>query len=299
VLVANPISELPYFWKSSSGLKIFDMVDGYLAEKDQKLKDLLRGLRGGRISPSAISFTDQIKKTCRSADCVVVGSPEQAELIFPYNRNVHVILDDHSEYGEIKRLKPDARYRPLTLFWEGLGITLKHLITIAPTLDKFLTDTNSRLLILTNLNYRKIGNKYIKVDSKKELSKHFRKSIERVSLISWSIESVRSAAREADLALLPINTADSFALYKPENKLLIYWRLGLPVLASPIPSYLRIANELDMEKAMVNGDWEEHLQLVSGTRYTREDGERIKEYLMKFHSQENLFRKWDSIFFKT
>jgi hypothetical protein len=54
-----------------------------------------------------------------------------------------------------------------------------------------------------------------------------------------------------------------------------------------------------MEKAMVNGDWEEHLQLVSGTRYTREDGERIKEYLMKFHSQENLFRKWDSIFFKT
>ena len=37
---------------------------------------------------------------------------------------------------------------------------------------------------------------------------------------------------EADIAVIPIDLSDPVAQAKPENKLMILWRLGMPVIAS-------------------------------------------------------------------
>ena len=138
---------------------IMDLVDGYLGEEPSFLKDfgrnLLRSLRG-RSNYSAITFSKALQDACRKADAVIVASPEQAEDVLPFNSNVHVILDDHSELDAARKniringIKgADLKY----IFWEGFGYTIKHFKFLAPDLDKFMHHSGYHLLILTKMSY--------------------------------------------------------------------------------------------------------------------------------------------------
>jgi glycosyltransferase involved in cell wall biosynthesis len=55
---------------------------------------------------------------------------------------------------------------------------------------------------------------------------------------------------------VPLDFRDKLAWNKSENKLLGLWILGIPVLASPTPSYSRVALEAGVKNCIVNdGDW--------------------------------------------
>jgi hypothetical protein len=50
------------------------------------------------------------------------------------------------------------------------------------------------------------------------------------------------------MAIIPIDLSDNFNAGKPENKLILLWKIGIPVITSATPAYVRAmqAENLDM-----------------------------------------------------
>ena len=70
------------------------------------------------------------------ADIVVCPTESAKEYISKFNSNVHIPFDFFEEDITIKKSEYTNDH-PLVLVWEGMGVTAKHLLTIAPVLEKF------------------------------------------------------------------------------------------------------------------------------------------------------------------
>lgn len=107
-------------------------------------------------------------------------------------------------------------------------------------------------------------------------------------------KKVREIASECDFGVIPILENDEFARLKPENKLLIYWRLGLQTLFSDTPSYVRLADEVGVpEYSVKSGKWAEKLKEISTPPHSlNENILNAQEYLLRFHSEEVILGQW-------
>jgi hypothetical protein len=133
-----------------------------------------------------------------------------------------------------------------------------------------------------------------KVESKNIIQKIFGPATQNIHIHPWSQEKVSEVAAKCDFGVIPILENDRFARLKPENKLLIYWRLGLQTLFSDTPSYVRLANDLGVpEYSVKSGGWAEKLDEISkAPRYLNENILKTQEYLLRFHSEEVILAQW-------
>ena len=281
--------------KNSRKPVILDLVDAYLGENPNWIRDFLRNIvrtLNGKASLSDITYTKGLKKACLASDAVIVATPEQRDFILPYNENVYVILDDHSELNLSNIDKPFEKEK--SIFWEGMGYTLKHFKVIAPDLDSYLFKNSYCLYLLTNETFARWGGYLGSVDSKKLIKKLFPKSFTQIRVIPWSIQNVLEYSNKSEFAIIPIDTDDNFANLKPENKLLGLWALGLPVLFSSTPAYKRVAHEAGLMDACINQEnWKQSLDghdLLINQNYMN----LAKKYLDNFHTQEVLIQKWEA-----
>jgi hypothetical protein len=180
------------------------------------------------------------------------------------------------------------------IFWEGLGFTIFHFEEVAKDLGKFLLETNSTLNLVTNETFSKYAGKFGKIESKILIQKIFGPAAKNVHIHPWSQEKVREIARKCDFGVIPILENDDFARLKPENKLLIYWRLGLQTLFSDTPSYVRLADEVGVPEYSVNsGKWAEKLEEISkAPSCLNPNMLNVHEYLLRFHSEEVILGQW-------
>lgn len=281
---------------------VLDLVDGYMGENPSFLRDFGRNiLRScqGKSNFLAITFTRAIRRACIEAAAVVVASPEQAKEIMPFNSNIYVILDDHSELDSAKYIrhenssdKQNSKY----IFWEGFGYTVKHFKFISKNLDEFMHKSGYKLLLLTNPKFARWGSNIGKIDTKTLISKWFPKSKDQVQVLPWTINNVINSAAKSDFALIPIDTEDRFANLKPENKLLSMWHLGLPTLFSNTLAYKRVAKEVGVTNLCIDKlDWEETFRnfdlSVLRNSYAKSD-----EYISFFHSRDFLVERWQILF---
>lgn len=286
------------------GPVVIDLVDGYLSNKVPLIEDVLRNLLRstiGKSSFSSLTFSNELRVAISRANAVVVSCPEQAENIRILNKDVHCILDDHSELIQDEKPIDPKNNRQFTILWEGLGHTLKHLIGIADILGEFLISRQARLIVVTNNSFKNYASKFGHVDVAALLRSKFRDSWERVELVEWSVVNLKEIALKSDVAIIPINTKDKFAMAKPENKLLSFWTLGVPVLCSPTPAYKRVLSTIGHEQYLVeDSGWmrslgtfhDSHLQeLAKTTRSLKE----TYSYLQKFHTKEILSYKWEAV----
>jgi len=298
VQVIQPLTDPFLIKKLDSDTKIvLDMVDGYLVDTPSILIDYARYfLRSSKIPAICLPmrFSKSLRRVCTLVDLVVVASDEQAELVRPFNQNVKVIRDSHDELGEPLPIKEISKNNNLNIFWEGLGFTLIHFEDIANDLGEFLISTNSTLHIVTNEVYPRFAAKFAKVKAIKVVRQIFGDAASRVIVHPWSEEKVKEIASECDFGIIPINDQNRFAQLKPENKLLIYWRLGLQTLFSNTPSYVRLANGVGVpEYSVKSGEWGEKLRLISNTPGgLSKNMLNLQEYLLRFHSEETILNKW-------
>jgi hypothetical protein len=285
------------FWISKAkGPVILDLVDGYLGEKPSWVKDFLRNIVrsiNGKSDFLDVTYTRSLKRACRRSDAIVVASPEQRECILPYNKNVYVILDDHSELNR-KNTKRTIDGNK-SIFWEGFGYTLKHFRAVSEDLDNYLVNNSYTLFLLTDKSFARWGGYLGKVDGSKLIKKWFPKSFNQIRLIPWSIDNVLEYSSRCEFAIIPIDTNDDFANHKPENKLLGLWVLGLPVLFSDTPAYKRVAKQAGLMDACISREqWHQalnnHLSLLN-----RSYMDSAKAYLERSHSKEILIEKWEHV----
>ena len=302
LLVLSASANLNYWIRRSKQPVILDLVDGYLGEHPGLFKNFGRNLIrsfNGQSNYSSITFTRALKKACAEADAVIVASPEQAEQVHPYNSKVYIILDDHSELDSARFMRKsngNSEDAKRYIFWEGFGYTIKHFKFVAPYLDKFMTESGYKLLILTNPIFARWGGYLGRVNAEKLIKKWFPLSSDQIEIIPWSVDEVIRRATISDFAIIPVETKDKFANLKSENKLISMWHLGLPTLFSNTQAYKRVSDEIGLsELCLDQTEWSGFLSDLDIDFLTKTLIETQK-YIEKIHTREMLVKKWQSVF---
>ncbi len=278
---------------------IFDLVDAYLA-KENLAKDWLRGvskIATGQLTGWPKPFTKFVENLCVGSSAVICSSPEQKEMILPYAKNVHVILDSHDELPLIAFTnKGKAENRQL--LWEGLPATIGGLAQIASALASANETLEVELNCVTNTDYFKFLGRYFRGDTLLLLKHKLGAGYQHSKIIPWSVENLVATAQKVSCAVIPIDLGSSLQNLKPENRLLIMWRLGLPCLTSPSPAYMRTSNGAGTDTICFTGeDWDKKLTWIFDNSDVAESiVNKGQSYLQEFHNTDLLLEKWDHVF---
>ncbi len=302
VIVASENSDFnsPYFVQNQVPI-IFDLVDAYLSPLNST-DDLARGLAKritGQLSGGIKPFSHHVRAFCINSNAVICSSSEQEEIIKRYNTNTHVILDSHEEIPfigpQIPRNFTSSKHR---ILWEGQPATIGGVKIISPVLSK-LSKTNSLSLdFVTDEKYFQYLNKYIERSTLDLLEKDLGQLRDLVKIIPWTPRNLVECAKTSTVAMIPIDLSVPIQRMKPENRLLIMWRLGLPSLTSPSPAYIRVAEKAGVS-AVCNTleEWFERFnRLLNDPEFAHNEIVAGQNYLRENHNQTVLLKKWDLAF---
>jgi len=280
---------------------IFDLVDSYLTPLNP-YDDFARGFAkklSGQISGHVKPFSHHVRNFCINSNAVVCSSIEQEEIIKRYNKNTHVILDSHEEIpfnppkpskirkGEVRRI-----------LWEGQPATIRGAKQISSVLYQ-LSMTNDLLLnFITDEKYYQILNRYVKRDTLQLLKKDLSQVENLINVIQWSPLKLDEFARQSDVAMIPIDLSSPMQRLKPENRLLIMWRLGLPCLTSPSPAYIRVATNAGVNATCLNlEEWSRNFKrILNDYDFSYHQITLGQNYIRENHSKLSILKKWDLAF---
>lgn len=278
------------------GKIVYDFIDSYLTIPYGDIKGCLRGTAKFLSRQHArlqFNYWETIRNMCRRSDAVVCATEMQLSQILPYCGNTHVVLDMHdSVVNEVKRdYKAGSLFK---LVWEGQPGNIPQLKMIREVLRDLDEKYEIELHLVTDLiGYRFLSNVW-EMSSTKAAQKIF----DRVIVHEWNKETCAKIISQCDLAVIPIDLLDPFVTGKPENKLLLLWRMGMPVVTSATPAYVRAMGEAGLSLACKDGaEWRnviEKLMLNEDAR--RVAGRKGMEFVSRTHGKKQLVERWDGVF---
>jgi hypothetical protein len=271
-------------------------VDSYLAIPSHDPKGLLRGIAKyatGQNRRLLLNYKRGLAAMCRRADAVVCSTESQREQILPLCPNVHLILDFHA--GVVRAAKADyAAGEVFHFVWEGQPGNLRHLLEIKGALQDLERTCSYRIHTITDLEYgRFLGGRWIRRSTLEEA----RRISPQIYLYAWHERTFSSIASSCDLALIPIPLDDPLAAGKPENRLLLFWRMGMPVLASATAAHVAAMYESGVSMACTTRQqWLEALQYYTSSEPARKQaGQRGMAFAAGRHSEEQTLALWDRL----
>lgn len=114
----------------------------------------------------------------------------------------------------------------------------------------------------------------------------------RIACVAWGPESVYEAMRTADIGIIPIEVdpvRDPTGEWKvkSENRLTLMMAMGLPVIATPIPSYEPVvAQGVNAFLARSVEDWWEYLEALRDPDLRRRVGQRARTSALEGYSMD-------------
>lgn len=302
VIVASENSDFnsPYFTQKSTPI-VFDLIDAYLAPLNP-YDDFARGFAkrlSGQISGAVKPFSHHVRYFCELSSAVICSSPEQEKLIEPYNINTHVILDSHDEIAFIDSSQPKIQNKDRQyVLWEGQPATIRGVQGIYPVLTALTKTNDLEFDFVTDERFFRFLNKYLQRSTLEILKKDLHMIADRVNIIPWSSSNLVESAQKSTVAMIPIDLTIPMQRLKPENRLLIMWRLGLPCLTSPSPAYVRVAHQAGVNAACINlNQWTENLKrILEDPDFAYSQTSAGQNYLRENHNRTILLNKWDLAF---
>jgi hypothetical protein len=230
---------------------VFELADSYLTQTGlvrRFLKGVARYALGvdSRFSPD---FLKTLIRACECADVVICSTDEQAAMIRRYTPKVVTSFDYFG--GDLGPPKEDYRRSgKLRLVWEGQSTTLSNIRILRDVLND-LRDRVELHVVTDPLVYRYFGR--FLPHASRDLLKGFKCD---VHFHPWDRTTFSTDITAADVAIIPIDGTNRFAMGKPENKLVMLWQLGMPVLASPTPAYTRTMGRAGIDMlCATSADW--------------------------------------------
>jgi len=281
----------------TGGAKIvYDLIDSYLAIPKFNIKGSLRGLAkhlSGQSRFLKLDHRNSIIEMCSRADAVVCSTQEQKADILKFCSNVHIILDAHMGVARKVKLNYSAS-RPFRLVWEGLPQNHVSLRALRPVLDRLSLQHSVEVNIVTDPFYNRYLGKYGKADTLREA----RQTFPGIRFHEWNESSCADIICACDLAVIPLDLRDPFAAGKPENKLLLFWRMAMPVVTSATPAYIRTMHSAGMNyTARDEVDWHTILSnLIVDASARAQAGLKGKLYVDSELSEASLLARWDMLF---
>ena len=281
----------------NTGAKVFyDNIDSYSSDK-KSFRSRFRGIAKylNRSSKYLILNNTRFLNSyfLPSVDAVVCASEEQARVARKFSKNVFCIPDHtHNENISIKKdyLSNDI----INIGWEGLGSNVYQLNTLKNVFKEFSKTHKFNLHVISDKTSYKYMNRYIKINNEKSI-----KSLcENVIFHEWNNDTYSSILASCDLAVIPINLNSRMASGKPENKLIHFWKMGMPVITANTKSYTRVMAECDVDLVCnMETDWIKKLRLLSDDYELRKAiGKKVYNYSNKYYGSKAVINMWDSMF---
>lgn len=278
---------------------ILDLVDGYLG-KEAYIRDWVRGagkVVSGNISGAPRPYREIVSEACSLAQAVVCETLEQKSTILPYCRNVHSILDFHEEFPFLPVNRKPTSQDMSNLMWEGLPFTAKGLVQLENSFKEVLKSRRLALEMVTDLKFPLILGKYFYRRTETLLGNIPEILGGGFNLTKWSLPAVVDAAKKSQLSILPLDPNANLNPLKAENRLLMMWRVGLPVLTSPSLAYKRVMAATNLDGICSSSDdWTEKiLQMLEMPELRIASVERGQQYIRDTHSETLLLERWDNL----
>jgi len=298
IVVVTPRADLRAWssYRPGRARVVFDMVDSYLAIARWDPKAILRGpakFLAGEARHPFHSYRRSIERMLQRADATTCATPEQAAAISPLCPNVHPILDFQSEV--VAQVKGDYRAgSPFHLVWEGLATNVRWFGEVGPALTEVDRRHPLVLHLITTLEYREFVQRYWRRQTSRIAARHF----ENVRLHQWSEDRVSVVATACDAAVIPLPLDHPFVSGKPENKLIGFWRMGLPTVTSSTPAYTRAMTEAGQDLACAtHDDWIDRLlRLIDDEEARRVAGQTGRALAEQRYGDDRLLEAWDGVF---
>lgn len=270
---------------------IFDFTDMLIT--DNTIKDFLRGIYYYIVRKNyylSLSYKKSIISMISASNVITCCSIEQRQMLSRYHKNVEVILDNFNDDIKITKSNYNIHKRgELHILWEGFSHgNIKIFHKLKEILSK-IDYKSVHLHIITDPMYCRIGGAYFCTPTYKIISSIFNNTAISTHLYDWNSSTFSNLAVICDFALIPIPN-DPVMQMKPENKLILLWTLGLPVLITPTPSYKRVLTEAKLNHYLCNDndDWGLAIKRISDNKTERiEYLKRVKDYLIKNNCNEN------------
>ena len=279
---------------------VFDLVDAYLSPLNP-WDDMARGLAkklSGQISGNVKPFSHHVRDFCVTSSAIICSSPEQEVVIEPFNSNTHVILDSHDEIPLIDpKLTRSAGSSGDIILWEGQPATIRGVQQISSILFQLSKNNNLHFDFVTDEKYFQLLGKYFKMDTSRLLKKDLGPIFDQLGITPWTPDNLVTSAKKSAISMIPIDLTVPMQKLKPENRLLIMWRLGLPCLTSTSPAYIRVASKAGVQAVCESPKvWLKNFSnLLSDPSFAYEEVLRGQNYLRENHNRESLLNKWDQV----
>ncbi|MBT5400149.1 hypothetical protein HOL24_06365 [bacterium] len=284
-------------WKDyPHGVVVYDLIDSYLSLPRNNIKALLRGFMKyilGKNEKLYFSYWHLIQKMCQRSDMVLCSTVEQKDEISPFCKNVPIILDFHDDV--VRDYKSDYCIgEKIKIVWEGLPSNLYQLKFIRKVLLTLSRKYNIELHVITDLSSTVLFGKYNLTSTESRVKKIFTNSV----VHKWSKESFSEIACQCDIAVIPIDTAFILNRNKPENKLLLFWRMGIPTITSSTPAYSRTMQGAGLDLACdSDNDWLKNIEKLIKYKQDREiSAIKGSAYADKEFGTKKILDEWDKAF---
>ena len=296
IVILSETSDITFWSRSKKDFKIiFNLNDSYLSEK-KNIKSKLRGL-GKYITRQnrflELDFSKSLQNMCVRADAVICSTDIQLNTIKKFSKNIHLMFDSH--FDEITYKKESYEiHKPFRLVWEGLPSNAYQLLSLSQAINNSNIKEKIELHIITDKYFYKFLNKYGKVNTRQ-----FLKALKIKTIFhEWSIENLQKVVLNCDLGVIPINNKDPMMVGKPENKLLLLWRMALPVLVSSTPAYQKVMIQANQDN-FINKE-SEWLRLIeefmSSNEKRKQTGISGYNFVQQNYSKKEFIKRWINVF---
>ena len=284
-------------WKSyANGKIIFDYNDDYLALKLNGIKSIGRGLAkfaSRRWSGLRLDYRMAYREIMKRADATVCCTEAQRAQAVPLCRNVHKILDLQADpnWSVKKDYTPGA---PFNLVWEGLPdfAGLQGLTGVIQNVQQRYSCALHLVTALTGFRYLE---NICRFSTKDVVANRF--PFKDVWLYEWNSILFTRIVTACDLGIIPINMNDPFWVGKPANKLLFFWRMGMPALVSATPAYNEMMTASGVDMACESeAEWLAKLDVYMNDESLRRGaGQRGLAFVNEHFSEEKQLAQWDRV----
>ena len=287
-------------YDKSKAVIVYELVDSYLATPVFSFYGLFRGVAkylSGKYKYCQLNQKKSIESMCRRADIVICSTEEQKNHIRRYCDDVRIILDLKSEYHNYRMTQqPELKNNELNIAWEGVPHNIKSFAVIRDALSILSKQYQINLHLITALKYKQYMNKYVTKHTINEVKKYI--DINNVYLYQWNELTVSHISSACDFAVIPINSNDTLDKGKPEDKLLIFWLMGLPAVVSETPAHLRAMKGAGVSMACsTTNDWVSTIKdIVDNKTKRNQSAEKGFAYASRVNSEEATMSLWDDLF---
>lgn len=295
LVVVTQNADLGLWSRYAKGRVIFDLPDSYFSVSRADPKGLLRGLAkfvGRKTRYLQLDYWKTLEDMCRRADAVACSTEAQRQDILPFCASVHPILDFHMMCeGQVK--EDYSRKEVFNLVWEGLPTSLHCFSEVREALRILGSRQRLALHLVTNLEHYRYMGLYGHRHSIDEVREIFQPAY----LYEWSERFLPVIATACDLAVIPLPLDNPLTRAKPSNKLLLFWRMGVPTVTSATPAYLATMAEAKIPMACRTKDeWVAMLERYAGDEEARKDaGQRGRAYVQQRYGEEDALLAWDQL----